>query len=176
MDFFKLITVRESCRNYTGEPVPRETLKKILNAARLAPSACNSQPWSFVVADTPDAVRHAVECVQDGGANKFTDKAPAFILIVEEHAQLSPRIADRLDSQHFAQIDLGLATAHLCLAAAEEGLGTCIMGLFSEEKAKAYFSIPSEKRVRLIISVGYSADSAPRAKSRKPLDELVRFV
>ncbi len=176
MHFMELIKVRESCRNYTGEPVPQEALEKILDAARLAPSACNSQPWSFLVAESPDAVRHVAECVQDGGANKFTDKAPAFILILEEHAQLSPRIAGLMDSQHFAQIDIGLVTAHICLAASDLGLGTCIMGLFHEEKAKAYFHIPAEKRIRLIISVGYSADAMPRVKQRKSLRELVRFV
>lgn len=176
MDFLKLITVRESCRNYTGEPVPREKLVAVLNAARMAPSACNSQPWSFVVADNPEAARRAAECVQDSGANKFTDQAPAFIIVLEERAQLSPRIADTMDSQHFAQIDIGLVTAHLCLAAAEEGLGTCIMGLFNEEKTKAYFDIPADKRVRLIVSVGYSADQAPRTKKRKTLDEVARFA
>lgn len=176
MEFTELIRVRESCRNYTGEPVPREKLEAILDAARLAPSACNSQPWSFVVADSPEAVKTAVECIQDSGANKFTDKAPAFIIVVEEHAQLSPRIADTMDSQHFAAIDIGLVTAHICLAASDLGLGTCIMGLFNEEKTKACFDIPAEKRVRLIISVGYSADAAPRAKHRNALDEIARFV
>lgn len=176
MHFMDLINVRESCRNYTGDPVPHEKLEAILNAARLAPSACNSQPWSFIVAESPEAVRHAAECVQEGGANKFTDKAPAFILVVEEHAQLSPRIADTMDSQHFAQIDIGLVTAHICLAASELGLGTCIMGLFNEEKAKTYFHIPKEKCVRLILSVGASADAMPRAKKRKTLTEIAQFV
>lgn len=176
MDFTELVNLRESCRNYTGEPVPHEKLEAILNAARLAPSACNSQPWSFVVAESSDAARRAAACVQEGGANQFTDKAPAFIIILEEHAQLSPRIAGTMDSQHFAQIDIGLMTAHICLAASALGLGTCIMGLFNEEKTKAYFDIPADKRVRLIVSVGYSADKAPRAKKRKALDEISRFV
>ena len=81
-----------------------------------------------------------------------------------------------VDSQHFAQIDIGLVTAQICLAASVLGLGTCIMGLFNEEKTKAYFDIPADKRVRLIVSVGYSADKTPRAKKRKALDEIARFV
>lgn len=176
MNFTELARMRESCRNYTGEPVPREKLLAILDAARMSPSACNSQPWSFVVADTPDAARRAAACVQVDGANKFTDHAPAFLIVLEEPVQLSPRIADKIDSQHFAQIDLGLITAHICLAAADLGLGTCIMGIFDEEKTKAYFQIPAEKRVRLILSVGYSADTSPRAKKRKSLEEFVRFA
>ena len=176
MNFTDLARMRESCRNYTGEPVPREKLLAILDAARMSPSACNSQPWSFVVADTPDAARRAAACVQVDGANKFTDHAPAFLIVLEEPVQLSPRIADKIDSQHFAQIDLGLITAHICLAAADLGLGTCIMGIFDEEKTKAYFQIPAEKRVRLILSVGYSADTSPRAKKRKSLEEFVRFA
>ena len=176
MNFTELARMRESCRNYTGEPVPREKLLAILDAARMSPSACNSQPWSFVVADTPDAARRAAACVQVDGANKFTDHAPAFLIVLEEPVQLSPRIADKIDSQHFAQIDLGLITAHICLAAADLGLGTCIMGIFDEEKTKAYFQISAEKRVRLILSVGYSADTSPRAKKRKSLEEFVRFA
>ncbi|MDD6274932.1 MAG: nitroreductase family protein [Clostridiaceae bacterium] len=176
MNFTELARMRESCRNYTGEPVPREKLLAILDAARMSPSACNSQPWSFVVADTPDAARRAAACVQVDGANKFTDHAPAFLIVLEEPVQLSPRIAEKIDSQHFAQIDLGLITAHICLAAADLGLGTCIMGIFDEEKTKAYFQIPAEKRVRLILSVGYSADTSPRAKKRKSLEEFVRFA
>lgn len=176
MNFTELARMRESCRNYTGEPVPREKLLAILDAARMSPSACNSQPWSFVVADTPDAARRAAACVQVDGANRFTDHAPAFLIVLEEPVQLSPRIADKIDSQHFAQIDLGLITAHICLAAADLGLGTCIMGIFDEEKTKAYFQIPAEKRVRLILSVGYSADTSPRAKKRKSLEEFVRFA
>ena len=176
MNFTELARMRESCRNYTGEPVPREKLLAILDAARMSPSACNSQPWSFVVADTPDAARRAAACVQVDGANKFTDHAPAFLIVLEEPVQLSPRIADKIDSQRFAQIDLGLITAHICLAAADLGLGTCIMGIFDEEKTKAYFQIPAEKRVRLILSVGYSADTSPRAKKRKSLEEFVRFA
>lgn len=176
MNFTELARMRESCRNYTGEPVPREKLLAILDAARMSPSACNSQPWSFVVADTPDAARRAAACVQVDGANKFTDHAPAFLIVLEEPVQLSPRIADKIDSQHFAQIDLGLITAHICLAAADLGLGTCIMGIFDEEKTKACFQIPAEKRVRLILSVGYSADTSPRAKKRKSLEEFVRFA
>ena len=176
MNFTELARMRESCRNYTGEPVPREKLLAILDAARMSPSACNSQPWSFVVADTPDAARRAAACVQVDGANKFTDHAPAFLIVLEEPVQLSPRIADKIDSQHFAQIDLGLITAHICLAAADLGLGTCIMGIFDKEKTKAYFQIPAEKRVRLILSVGYSADTSPRAKKRKSLEEFVRFA
>ena len=176
MNFTELARMRESCRNYTGEPVPREKLLAILDAARMSPSACNSQPWSFVVADTPDAARRAAACVQVDGSNKFTDHAPAFLIVLEEPVQLSPRIADKIDSQNFAQIDLGLITAHICLAAADLGLGTCIMGIFDEEKTKAYFQIPAEKRVRLILSVGYSADTSPRAKKRKSLEEFVRFA
>lgn len=176
MNFIELIQIRESCRNYTGEPVPHEKLEAVINAALLAPSACNSQPWSFVVVENPKDVRRAAECVQVDGANRFTDKAPAFIIVLEEHAQLSPRIADTMDSQHFAQIDIGLVTAHVCLSASALGLGTCIMGIFDEEKTKTYFNIPADKRIRLIISIGYSADKAPRTKKRKTLDDAARFV
>jgi len=81
-----------------------------------------------------------------------------------------------MDSQTFAQIDLGIVTAHLTLAASELGLSTCILGLFDEDATKETFGIPADRRVRLILSVGYSADEAPRKKTRKPVEEIARFV
>ena len=176
MEFQELIRVRESCRSFTEEPVTREQIETILEAARLSPSACNSQPWSFVAVCSPEAVKTCAACIQASGANAFTSQAAAFIILTEEHAQLSPRIADTMDSQHFAQLDLGLVTAHLCLAASDLGLSTCILGLFDEDKTKEAFQIPTEKRVRLIIALGHGKADAPRPKQRRPLSETARFV
>ena len=130
--FFELIAKRESCRNYSEKEVEREKLERCIEAARLAPSACNSQPWSFTVVNSPELAPQVPSCLQEMGMNKFTDKCPAFIIIAEEKATLSARLGGKVKDQKYAPIDIGLATAQLCLAATQQGLSTCIMGWFNE--------------------------------------------
>ena len=97
------------------------------------------------------------------------------MVVVEEKAKLSERVVQKFKSQDFASIDLGLTTAHLCLAATEQGLSTCILGWLNEAKLKELLRIPASKRVRLGIAVGYAATDALRPKQRKPLEDLVRY-
>ena len=177
MDFFSLIAQRESCRNYDpSRPVSREQLVRCLEAARIAPSACNSQPWSFVVVNRPDLSAQTAQYVQGMGMNKFSENCPAFIVVVEEKANLSARVGAVVKSQEYASIDIGIATAHLVLAATEQGLSTCIMGWFQEAKLKELLSIPKEKRIRLVIAVGYAASQELRPKKRKSLEEISTFL
>ena len=176
-DFFKLIARRESCRSYdTQKPVETEKLVKCIEAARIAPSDCNSQPWSFIVVNCPDISPLVAKCVQGMGMNRFTDCCPAFIVVVEEKANLTARLSGVMKDQQFAQIDIGIAVAHICLAAVEQGLSTCIMGWLNEKKLKSLLDIPKGKRVRLVLSVGYAAQEGLREKKRKQLDEIMRIV
>ena len=176
MDFMELTKKRESCRAYRDAPVEREKLLRCLEAARLAPSACNSQPWRYVVADEPAQVREMVSCVYDGETpiNRFARQVPVFVAVVEGAAKLSPMLGD-VDQQEYAQIDLGLSVAQFCLEAAEQGLGTCIMGWFQEEKVKAAMGIPEDRKVRLILALGYPESDTPRAKARRPIEEIACF-
>lgn len=174
--FFELIAKRESCRNYAEKKVEREKLEKCIEAASLAPSACNSQPWSFTAVDSPEFAPQVATCLQEMGMNKFTDKCPAFIIIAEEKATLSARIGGKVKNQEYAPIDIGLATAQLCLAATEQGLSTCIMGWFNEPQLKELLDIAKEKRIRLVIAVGYAADEEHRQKNRKNLEDIARFI
>lgn len=177
MDYFDLIARRESCRNYDpSRPVSRELLTQCLEAARIAPSACNSQPWSFVVVNRPDLSPQVAKCLQGMGMNKFSDNCPAFIVVVEEKATLSARMGGAVKSQDYASIDIGIATTHLVLAATELGLSTCIMGWFNEGKLKELLPIPQEKRIRLVVGVGYAATDSLRPKKRKSLEEIATFV
>ena len=176
MDFFELIKTRESCRNYARRPVEKEKLLRCIEAAGIAPSACNSQPWNFVVVTNPEKAGETAKCLQGRGMNPFTDKAPAFIVVLEEKAKLSPRVSDVLDSQHFAPLDIGLSVMQLCLAATEQGLSTCIIGWFDEEKLKDLLDIGEEEKVRVVLSVGYAAEGKLRQKTRKPLSQIHRFV
>ncbi|MDL2298607.1 nitroreductase family protein [Synergistaceae bacterium OttesenSCG-928-D05] len=175
-DFLELCERRQSCRNFAEKPVEREKLTKCIEAARLAPSGCNSQPWSFVVVDTPQIVREVAKCGQQMGINAFLEKAQAFIVVLEEHAVLMPMIRGVLDSQYFAKGDLGAATVAICLEAADQGLGTCIIGLYNREKLCELLDIPIEKQFAALIAVGYPADEKVREKTRKPMDAIVRYV
>lgn len=174
-NFMDLMTHRQSCRNFNGECVEREKLEQLVEAFRLSPSACNAQPWKLIMAtgETAKAVR---ECVQEAGRNKFTDNCPAFAVIIEEHAVLKPAVAEKFHSQAFAQMDIGIATAHYCLAATDLGLSTCILGWMNEEKLKNALGIASEKRVRLVLATGYAADDEIiREKNRKPIAEIAEY-
>lgn len=174
-DFFELVNKRESCRAYSAKEVEKEKLIKCIEAARLSPSACNSQPWSFVVA-TGEKGKEVAKCTQKSGMNKFTDNCPAFVVITEEQASLSAKIAGMIASQHYAQIDIGLTTAHICYAATEQGLSTCILGWFDEKKLAEIVGIPKSKRIRLVISIGYAENDSVREKKRKSFDDIVTFV
>ena len=154
--------------------------KKIIaciDAARLAPSACNSQPWKFIVVDDKEKHSKMADFVHDKilGMNKFAEKAGAFIVVVEEKAVLSAKIAEKIKSQNYAQMDLGMATQNLCLMAAEQGLGTCILGWFEEKNIKKLLHIPAGRRVRLVISVGYPETDKIRSKIRKNIDDILSF-
>lgn len=174
--FFELIAKRESCRNYSDKKVEREKLEKCIDAARLAPSACNSQPWSFTVVDRAELVPQVAKCLQEMGMNKFTDECPVFIIIAEEKATLTARLGGKVKNQKYAPIDIGLATAQLCLAATQQELSTCIMGWFNEAKLKELLDIDKEKRIRLVIAIGYAAKEELREKNRKKLEDIARFI
>lgn len=176
-NFFDLIARRESCRNYDPQKrVETEKLIKCIEAARIAPSACNSQPWSFVVVNSPEVSPKVAKCVQGIGMNRFTDACPSFIVVIEEKANMTAKLGGAFKDQQFAQIDIGIATAHICLAAVEQGLSACIMGWLEEKKLKELLNIPKSKRIRLVLSVGYAANESLREKKRKKLDEIMRIV
>ena len=175
-NYFDLIARRESCRNFADKPVEKEKLVTCIEAARIAPSACNSQPWSYLVVRNRELWAKVAGCMQEAGMNKFTNQCPVFIVVVEEKAALSARIAAVVKSQTYAPIDIGLSVMQLCLAATEQGLGTCIMGWFNESKIKEVLDIPKAKRVRLVVGVGYAATDKLRDKVRKSMDEIVKFI
>ena len=178
MEFEALQNARESCRAYSDRPVPRELLIHLIDVARLAPSGCNAQPWHFIIIDEPEALDKLAPAFEDEGLNGCTwgSNVPAFILICEEKARLMPGVAEHYGSQHFAQMDIGMAAMGLCYEATALGLGTCIIGTMSQEKLHKAFGIPEDRVVRLIISVGYPAKAiAPRKKIRRELSEILSY-
>jgi len=175
-DFMTLARGRKSCRRFADRPVEKEKLLSLVEAARLAPSACNSQPWSFWVVNGPSRCAQVAKCLQERRMNRFTDRCPAFIIVAEEPARLISRIRDAVpDEQVYAPVDIGLAAAHICLQAADSGLATCIIGWFDPDALRLAADIPGDKPIRLVIAVGYAADDAPGEKVRKPLEDILRY-
>ena len=177
MDFLELVSSRQSVRGFDAErQVEKEKIARIVEAARLAPSACNAQPWSFVVVDEPELKNKVADATSSRilGMNHFTKQAPVHMLLVEEKVNLSSGFGGWVKKKDFAQMDLGIVAAHIVLAAQAEGLGTCIVGWFDEDKVKSLLNIPSSKRVWLDIIIGYGTQSL-RKKSRKSTDSVLSY-
>jgi nitroreductase len=178
MTFSDLILTRQSVRKYSGHPVEPEKLNLCLEAARLAPSASNSQPWHYIVVDQ-EPVRTDIaratfsELVK---FNRFTLNVPVLIVLILEKPRLLNRIAMILKKKEWRLIDIGITAEHFCLQAAEEGLATCMIGWFQEKQIKKILSIPQDKSVALVISVGYAEEGYPlRKKIRKSMEEMVSY-
>ena len=155
MDFLRLVMSRQSDRAYDKEhSVEPEKLERILEAARLAPSACNAQPWKFVVVTDRELSRKVGKAAAGLGMNKFAKDAPVHILIVEESANITSLLGGKVKDKHFPLIDVGIAASHIVLAAESEGLGSCILGWFDEKEIKQLTGIPASKRLLLDIIVG----------------------
>jgi nitroreductase len=178
MKLLDLIRTRQSVRRYDLRPVEKEKLMQCLEAARLAPSASNSQPWYFIVVDDPDLKNKVAEATFDPvlSFNKFTLQAPVIIVMVTEKLGLLTRLGSTVKKRDWSQLDHGIAAEHLCLQAAELGLGTCMLGWFNESKVKELLGVPKEKFISLLISLGYSPENYRlREKTRKPFDEVIGF-
>lgn len=171
MDFSELILKRQSDRQYAPGQVAREHIVKCLEAARLAPSACNSQPWKFVVVDDRAKLAEISEAAIGLGMNRFTVQVPVLVAVVQENMNLSAKAGSLVKNKDYSMMDLGMAVEHFCLQAAELGLGTCIMGWFDEKKVRKVLGVPRGRRIQLLISVGYPA-SPTRQKVRKSLEEM----
>jgi nitroreductase len=173
--FMALVRKRQSVRGYAAQAVETVKIRRCIEAARLAPSACNSQPWRFIVVDQPELKNQLADLTADRWLplNHWTKQAPVHVVIVVEAAKLTSRIGAAVKKRDFPWIDVGIAAEHFCLQAAAEGLGTCMLGWFKEEKVKRLLGIPAPKRVGLLITLGYPADETIRPKIRKPIDDVL---
>lgn len=174
MEFLELVNKRQSDRKYAPKPVAREHILKCLEAARLAPSACNSQPWKFIVVDDRARLAEMSEAAIGLGMNKFTVQVPVLVAVVQENMNLSAKAGSIVKSKDYSMMDLGIAVEHFCLQAAELGLGTCIMGWFDEKKVKKLLGVPRSRRIQLLIALGHP-DTPTREKIRKPLEAIASW-
>lgn len=175
--FLDMVNKRESVRSYKTDPVPEKSIQKCLEAARMAPSACNAQPWKFIVVDDPALKKEIADAAYDKilSMNHFTQQSPVHIVVVREKANLTSNIGQIIKDKEYPLIDIGIAVGHFCLQAVEEGLGTCILGWFKENKIKQLLKIPKNKRVELIITLGFPASDTIRSKKRKELEEITSY-
>ena len=174
--FLELVQHRQSDRAYLDKPVETDKLNRILEAARLAPSACNSQPWKFIVVTDPEKRLQVAEATVSKllSMNHFTKQAPVQLVVIEESGNFTSSVGGWITDKHYPHIDLGIAAAHITLAATDEGLGSCIIGWCDEKKVQKALDIPKNKRVMLVILLGYSAQPL-REKKRKTKEEIVKY-
>ncbi|MCF8364369.1 MAG: nitroreductase family protein [Bacteroidales bacterium] len=177
MKFSELVKQRFSARKYLDKPVEREKINQCLESARLAPSACNSQPWRFIIVDEPGLVSSvsAQTYNQLISFNKFVGNAPVIVVILMEKPKLIAQIGGKIKNKEYPLIDMGIAAEHFCLQATELGLGTCMLGWFNEKSIKDILKIPANKTVGLLISLGYPDYAKLPDKKRKKFDEIVNY-
>ena len=174
MDFLKIANARQSCRSYDEtRPVEEEKLLAVLEAARLAPSACNGQPWHITVLRGEPAKEAALAC-RGLGMNKFAVQAPVLLVLSEKPYVKSAAMGAKVKNNDCRSIDIGIACAYLTAEATAQGLSTCILGWFDDAVIRKICGLDAP--ARLVITLGYAApEDKLRDKKRKNLDELVSF-
>lgn len=172
----ELILKRQSDRNYSAKPVENEKIERILEAGRMSPSACNAQPWRFILVTDPELRARLSVAAKAGitGINSFVKQPPVLLLVVREKANMSSRIGSTIKNKDYSLVDIGIASGNICLQASAEGLGTCMVGWFDEKEVKKILGIPSSRRVELIITIGYT-EKEIRVKRRKAKSEVVSY-
>ena len=169
MEFMELINKRQSCRSYDEREVEQEKLDAVLEAARLAPSACNGQPYHITVCKGETA-RQVAKATQSMGMNKFSSQAPVLLVISEEPYVKSAALGAKIKSNDYRSIDIGIVAAYITAAATQVGLSTCILGWLEDEAIRKICDL--KHPVRLVITLGYGKDLL-RKKKRKDITELV---
>ena len=178
MLFQELLLQRQSVRKYIDKPVEKEKLQALIEAVHMSPSACNSQPWKLVMVDDVELKNEVAKATFDKivSFNKFTLEAPVIAVLVMEKAKLIAQIGGNIKNQEYPYYDIGIAAAHFCLQATELGLGTCMIGWFNEKRIQELLNIPSNRKVALVITLGYPPeDYKLRIKIRKSSDEIASF-
>ena len=175
MNFTEIAENRQSCRSYDCErAVEQEKIDRILQSARLAPSACNGQPYAITVCRA-EAAKKAAKATQGMGMNKFASDAPVLLVISERPYVASAAFGARVKKNDYRSIDIGILAAYITAEATAQGLGSCILGWLDDAKIRELCGL--EEQIRLVITIGYAAeDDKLRPKKRKDVGELVKIV
>lgn len=174
MNFTEIAMNRQSCRSYdASRAVETEKLDAILQAAQLAPSACNGQPYRLTVC-TGESAKAVAEATMGMGMNRFAKDAPVLIVISEEPYVKTAAVGAKLKKNDYRSMDIGIVAAYLTAEAAAQGLGTCMLGWFDDADVRKICGL--DEPVRLVITLGYAKEGDPlRKKKRKDLDTLVQY-
>ncbi|MBL7072034.1 MAG: nitroreductase family protein [Candidatus Omnitrophica bacterium] len=177
MVFLDIVKARRSIRKYSTKPVRREAIERCLEAARLAPSACNSQPWHYIVVDEKELKATLAAAAFSGiySMNSFARGAPVLIAVITELSTYAARLGGQLKGTQYSLIDLGISCEHLILQAEEEGLGTCWLGWFNEGAVKKVLGVPKDKKIDIMISVGYPETRPANERPRRSINEIRRY-
>ena len=175
MNFLEIAKARQSCRKYNPErEVEEEKLTAVLEAGRLSPSACNSQPYRITVC-RGNAAKAVAEKVTGMGLNGFAKDVPVMIVISEDTYSPSAALASKRKGNDFRSMDIGILSAYLTAEAEAQGLASCILGWFDDAAVREICQL--DQSVRLIITLGYAADGDPhRAKKRKDPSNLIKYI
>jgi nitroreductase len=161
MEFKELISKRYSCRKYKDMPVERERIEQCLEAARVAPSACNAQPWKFLVFDDIEKRKEIAEVAASGKYkfSKFIKEAPVLIFVLADKGSFLSKMGSLVRNTRFYLMDIGITCEHIILQAAELDLGTCYVGWFNEKAVKKHLKIPKNLEIPLLLTMGYPEDA-----------------
>ena len=176
MNFLEIAQSRQSCRSYDSErSVEQEKLEAVLEAARLAPSACNGQPYHLTVCRGELAKEVALATAGMGGMNKFAPQAPVIIVISEAPYVRAAALGAKAKGTDYRSIDMGIVAAYITAEAAAQGLSTCILGWLNDDKVRRLCHL--DGTARLVITLGYAAAGDKlREKKRKSMEDLVTFL
>ena len=169
MSFLDLVNKRYSVRSYEERQIEKEKIDYIMECVRMAPSAVNFQPWKFYIVTDKDKLND----IKSTYKREWIMSAPCIIVACAKHDESWHR---RSDNKDHADIDLAIAIEHLCLAAAEQGLGTCWVCNFDVNKFKESFRLPSGIEPVAIVPVGYAAAEPEQHSSRKPEEDTVSYL
>ena len=178
MALLDLLRHRRSVRDFLDRPVEREKIMTCLEAARLAPSACNSQPWRFIVVDDRKLKNKLCHAAFGGiySMNSFCKTAPVIVVVISEKSKFLVRIGEMFRGTKYYLIDIGIACEHFILQAEDLGLGTCWIGWFSERAVKSTLNIPQYKRIDILIALGYyNREKLGPEHDREPIDRIASF-
>ena len=178
MALLDLIKHRKSVRNFRDKPVEREKIMMCLEAARLAPSASNAQPWKFIVVDDKQLKNRLCQATFSGiySLSSFCKTAPVIVVVISERSDFLTRIGSILRGTRLNLIDIGIASEHFVLQAEDLGLGTCWIGWFNERAVKTTLNIPQRKKIDILIALGYyDREKLGSGHSRKPINKMASF-
>ena len=175
MNFTEIAQNRQSCRSYdASREVEQEKLNAILESARLAPSACNAQPYKITVC-RGEAAAKVAKAVQGMGMNKFASDAPVMLVLSEQPYNATAALGAKVKKNDYRSIDIGIMTAYLTTEATAQGLSTCILGWLDDAEIRKICGLDAP--VRLVVTLGYAKeDDKLRQKKRKDMAELVAYV